>query len=142
MSTIANILMVKGPDVIVAGPNSTVMDAARLMAEANVGSVIVKDGDELLGIFTERDLLRRVVVRGKSPDATPLSDVMSAPLKTCGLEDSVQDVVDCLTREHIRHLAVVEDGALVGAISLRDVMAAQLRDMNQKIRDIEERTAD
>ena len=142
MSTIANILMVKGPDVIVAGPNSTVMDAARLMAEANVGSVIVKDGDELLGIFTERDLLRRVVVRGKAPDATPLSDVMSAPLKTCGLEDSVQDVVDCLTREHIRHLAVVEDGALVGAISLRDVMAAQLRDMNQKIRDIEERTAD
>ncbi len=140
MSTVEQILRAKGPDVIVARPESTVIEAAKLMAEANVGSVIVKDGEEIRGIFTERDLLRRAVARGRDPADTPLAEVMSSPVRSCSLGDDVERMADELTREHIRHLAVIEDGALVGVISLRDVMAAQLRDSRQRIKDLEEQT--
>jgi CBS domain-containing protein len=139
MSTIEQILVIKGPDVIVASPQKTVLEAAKMMSDANVGSVVVREGDEIKGIFTERDLLCRLVARSRDPAATALSEVMSSPVRTCSLADDVDGVADELTREHIRHLAVVDKGALVGMISLRDVMAAQIRDTRQKIKDLEER---
>lgn len=122
MATIEDILMAKGPDVVVAAAGNSAYEAARMMAEANVGSVMIKDGDVLQGIFTERDLLRRVVAKGKDPAATSLGEVMTAPVKTCSLGEDVRDVADRLEAEHIRHLAVVEDDALVGMVSLRDVL--------------------
>ena len=137
MATVEQILMIKGPDVIIAAPDSSVMDAAKLMAEANVGSVIVKDGEQVVGIFTERDLSRRVVAAGRDPGATALADVMSSPVRSCGLGESVHDCAEKLTGEHIRHMAVIEDGALVGLIGLRDVMAAELRKSEQKIKALE-----
>lgn len=128
MATIEDILMVKGPDVIVATSDTTVQEAAQMMSRANVGSIIIKDDDGVDGIFTERDLLKRVVARGEDPGRTRLGDVMSSPVKSCGLFDDVTDVANLLTDEHIRHLAIVQDGALIGVIGLRDVMAAQLRE--------------
>ena len=124
MTTVEQILMTKGPDVIVTAPTSTVVEAARLMAEANVGSVIVRDEGEVLGIFTERDLLRRVVAPGKDPSSVPVADVMSSPVQHCGLEDDVAQCTARLIGGHIRHLAVIAEGALVGLISLRDIRAA------------------
>ena len=133
MPTIEDILMVKGPDVIVAASANSVFEAANLMAQANVGSVIVRDGGDILGIFTERDLLRRVVARGKDPSSVPVRDVMSAPVKSCRLSDDVRDCADILIRSRIRHLAVVEEGALVGIIGLRDILTAELRSTEEEI---------
>ncbi len=142
MSTIEEILMVKGPDVVVAPSETSVTQAAKLMAEAKVGSLIVKDGDAVKGIFTERDLLQRVVARGRDPEATGVSEVMSSPVEECRLTDDTDMVADRLTSRHIRHLAVIEEGALVGMISLRDVMAAKVRDQQQRIQDLKEKAGE
>jgi CBS domain-containing protein len=133
MSTVEEILMIKGPDVIVASSDTTVRQAAMLISQANVGSIIVKDGEETKGIFTERDVLQRVVAKRKDPDTTLLGDVMSSPIKSCRLNDEVSEVAGLLTCEHIRHLAIIEDGALIGLIGLRDVMAAKIREQEEQI---------
>lgn len=125
MTTVEDILMVKGPDVIALCPSQTVRQASKLMAEANVGSVIIRDAGEVVGIFTERDLLRRVVAPGKNPDSLMLADVMSAPVQSCGLADDPVLCARRLAEGHIRHLAVMEDGALVGIIGLRDILSHQ-----------------
>ena len=133
MATVEDILMVKGPAVIVAASTATVMEAAKLMAEVNVGSIIIRDSGEVEGIFTERDLLKRVVARGKDPSSVLLRDVMSSPVRSCCLRDDIRSLTEDLVREHIRHLVVIEDGALVGLIGLRDVLTAELRDSEEKI---------
>ncbi len=132
MPTIEDILIVKGPDVIVADPSTTVSEATKMMAHVNVGSIIVRDSREILGIFTERDLLRRVVACRKDPSSMLLREVMSSPVKSCRLGDDVQDCADMLSRSHIRHLAVVEEGELVGLIGLRDMLMAALRSTEEK----------
>jgi len=137
MSTVEDILMVKGPDVVVAGPDSTVEDAARMMCQANVGSVIVKDDDAIAGIFTERDMLTRVVAEGLDSKDVKLLDVMSSPVKTCSLEDSVESCADIFKQAYVRHLAVVDDGVLIGVIGLRDVMRAQLAANAERIEELE-----
>ena len=139
MSTVEDILMVKGPDVMVASSETTVRQAVTLISQANVGSIIIKDGPDVKGIFTERDVLQRVVAKGKDPDTTRLADVMSSPIKSCRLSDNVSDITGMLTGEHIRHLAVIEDGALYGLVGLRDVMVAELRDREREIADLRER---
>jgi len=133
MAKIEDILMVKGPDVTVAPPTTTALEAARLMTEANVGSVIIRIDGEVLGIFTERDLLQRVVAEGKDPASVSLADVMSAPVVTCRLDDDVAQYAERLGKAHMRHLAVVEDGVLVGLVGLRDMLAAQLRSNKQEL---------
>ncbi len=133
MHTVEQILMVKGPDVIVALPSTTVREAARLMAEDNVGSIIIRDQDGVKGIFTERDLLRRVVARGKDPRTTCLEDVMSSPVSSCHLEDDVRECARIFSEKHIRHLAVVEEESVLGLIGLRDIQTAIIQDEEQKI---------
>jgi len=133
MSTVEEILMVKGPNVIVASSDTTVQAAVVMISQANVGSIIIKDGEEVKGIFTERDVLQRVVAKGKDPAATLLSEVMSAPVKSCRLHDDVTEIGHLLTDEHIRHLAIIEDGALIGLIGIRDVMASGIRDRDEEI---------
>lgn len=127
MLTIEDILMVKGPDVIVTSLNTTVLEAAKLMDEANVGSVIIRENDEINGIFTERDLLRRVVAKGKDPSDISVGSVMSSPVTSCRLGDDVQHWIDELAKAHIRHVVVVEDGSLIGLIGLRDMITTQLQ---------------
>ena len=131
--------MIKGPDVIVASSDTTVREAVKMMSQANVGSVIVKDGPDVNGIFTERDVLHRVVSIGKDPEQTPLSEVMSSPVKSCSLDDNVQDVAGLLTEKHIRHLAVIEQGSLIGLVGLRDIMAAEIRHRDDQIKELKER---
>ncbi|MGD9128760.1 MAG: CBS domain-containing protein [Planctomycetia bacterium] len=131
MTTVEDILMVKGPDVIVASPTTTVLEAARLMAEDDVGSIIVRDDDSnVLGIFTERDLLRRVVAPGKDPTQLIMTDIMSSPVKSCSLTDSIHHCANILATSKIRHLAVIEEDALVGMIGLRDLFFDQVESMS------------
>jgi len=127
MMTVEDILMKKGPDVIVAPPQCTVLEAAKLMSEADVGSLIVRRDRQVLGIFTERDLLRRVVAAGKDPCDVTLEQVMSSPVQSCRLSDGINTCAERLTRGHIRHLAVIEQDALVGLISFRDLLVASFR---------------
>lgn len=131
MPTVEDILMEKGPDIIIALPTLTVLEAAKMMCEANTGSIVVKD-DEVRGIFTERDLLRRVVATGKDPAKTLVTDVMSPKVRSVTLETDVRQCQKILRSEHIRHLAVIEEGVLVGMIGLRDVLQMEL-DEDEKL---------
>ncbi len=136
MPTVEDVLMVKGPDVIVASPETSVYEAVRLMAEARVGSLIVKSDQGVDGIFTERDLLGRVVARALDPAATQLSEVMSSPVKSVTLSATLDDVAATMSKGHFRHLVVMEEGALIGVIGLRDVLTGQLREDEQKLHDL------
>ncbi len=137
MLTVEDILLVKGPDVMVATSTTTVLEAAGQMAEAGVGSVVIEDSAGAHGIFTERDLLRRVVVAGRDPAVTPLSEVMSSPVATCNLSTTVRDALGVMFEKHIRHLVVQEGGGLFGLIGIRDVLAALLREDEARIKELE-----
>ena len=138
MLTVEQILMIRGPDVIVASPGDMVYQATRQMAQANVGSVIIAEAGQVLGIFTERDLLTRVVSKEKDPATTALSEVMSAPVISCGLGDTVESISGMLSERHILDLVVIEDGALMGLIGLRDVLSAELDHNKRRVRELEE----
>ncbi len=137
MLTVEDILLAKGPDVMVATSTTTVLEATRQMAEAGVGSVVIEDNAGADGIFTERDLLKRVVVAGRDPAATLLSEVMSSPVATCSLSTTVRDALNRMFEKHFRHLVVQEDGGLIGLIGVRDVLAALLREDEDKIEELE-----
>ena len=137
MATIEDILMIKGPDVIVATSENTVAEATEMMAKAGVGSVIIRDNDEVKGIFTERDLLVRVVAAGKDPSSTPIYEVMSSPVRSCRLDDDVDECARELADSHIHHMAVIEGGSLVGLIGMRDMLTAELSSREKKIHALE-----
>jgi CBS domain-containing protein len=120
-------------------PNSTmVRDAARNMAERHIGAVLIGSGGRLEGIFTERDLLIRVVARGLDPDGTPLSAVMTADPDTVGPGDLASLALERMRTSGYRHVPVVEDDEVVGIVSLRDLYAAAKRELEQ---DLQQREA-
>ena len=127
MITVEDILMGKDAEIIVAPSTTTVLDAAKLMAKDQIGSIVIRDHDKVLGIFTERDLLCRVVAVGKNPAALVLADVMSSPVNACRLSDDVRTCARILSDTNTRHLVVVEEDTLMGLISLRDIQAARAR---------------
>jgi len=127
MPTVESILLKKGSDVIGIGADATVRQAVSKMAESNVGCLIVEQDGEVVGVFTERDLLRRVVDAGKDPDATRISKVMTSPVHSCNASDDIDDCFDVLHAHEYRHLLVLDNDEPVGVVSLRDV-ASLLRD--------------
>jgi len=122
MITVKDVLMHKGPDVVVAEGGATVLAGAKLMAAARAGSVIIREEGRVLGIFTERDLLCRVVAAEKDPKVTELREVMSTPVESCRLADTMEDCARRMADRRLRHLVVVEDDVLVGVVSFRDTL--------------------
>lgn len=121
MATVEQILLEKGSDVIGVRCNVTVRQAVAKMIEANVGCLIIEEDTKVVGIFTERDLLRRVVGEGKDPDATLIAEVMTSPVSSCKPSDLVGDCFSTLSSSEFRHLLVLDNEEPVGVISLRDV---------------------
>ena len=132
MSTAEQILMDKGPDVLIISPKASVLDAAILMKQSNVGGLIIKEDAEILGILTERDLLRRVVAAKKDPANTLVEEVMTKDIISCRLDNKTEDLQKMMSKLHIRHVPVVEDGALIGIISLRDVLAKRISEFSDE----------
>lgn len=118
--------------------STTVRDAARNMAERHIGAVLIGSGGRLAGIFTERDLLIRVVARGLDPDITPLSTVMTADPDTVGPDDLASLALERMRTSGYRHVPVVEDDEVVGIVSLRDLYAAAKRELEE---DLQQREA-
>ncbi|HVZ31451.1 MAG TPA: CBS domain-containing protein, partial [Polyangiaceae bacterium] len=126
MRTVDDLLGEKGRDVWTVRPDATVQDAVRVMSERNVGAVVVCDGEHALGIFSERDCVRRVVLEGRSALDTRVLHVMSSPIRSVGLRDSVDHCMQQMTDRRVRHLPVVDHGRIVGMISVGDVVKAEL----------------
>ncbi len=141
MASVKSILITKGTNVVILDPTTTVLKAVELMAEVNIGCVIVGNDEEALGVFTERDLLRRVVSAGRAPAEVVLREVMSCPLKICNLGDDVRKCAEMFYKLHVRHLAVVGEGVLIGLISLRDVLGSERRNSREKLKVIQNDTS-
>lgn len=133
---IKSILKRKGGEVFAVTAKATVTEAVHLMNEKNIGAVAIMEGDELLGIFTERDVLRRVIDGGLNADTTPVSEVMTKQLAFVRPESSVGEAMAVVNAKGCRHLPVMEGSKLVGIISTRDLINAVLDGQEHQITEL------
>lgn len=122
MKTIAQVLEGKTAPIATIEADSTVLDALRLLAERGIGAVLVTDAGLLAGIFSERDYARRVVLEGRSSSSTKIREVMTSKLVHVTPANTVDDAMQLMTDKRIRHLPVLDDGRLVGVISIGDMV--------------------
>ncbi|KAA3610786.1 MAG: CBS domain-containing protein [Planctomycetota bacterium] len=132
-------LLGSDPQPVQVSPEATVRDAAKAMAAGNVGCVGVMDGERLIGLFTERDILKRVLLQDKRTDETQVSEVMTTEIITGTPEQSAREGAALLEQHHIRHLPVVGPGqTLVGILSIRDMLRDELRQARRSVRHVQE----
>jgi CBS domain-containing protein len=122
MNKVASILSRKGRSIISVSPSTTVMDALRLMADKNIGSVVVMEGENYTGIITERDYSRKIALKGKSSTDTKVGDIMSTDLPAVNPQDSIEHCMELMSDKNIRYMPVFENNRLVGIISMSDVV--------------------
>lgn len=122
--------------VISAPPSATVQEVAATMTRARIGAIPVIDDERLVGIFSERDLMTRVVVAGRDPHATFVSEVMTTEVETATLEEHVGFCVEKMKRLGCRHLPVVADGRVIGMVSMRDLLRDELAEQDHEIRNL------
>jgi CBS domain-containing protein len=137
MANVKQLLDGKGRALFAVGPEDPVLEAIRLMADKHVGALLVMKGEELVGIVSERDYARKVILMGRSSHATPVWQIMSSPVHTVAPEKSVEDCMRIMTDRRIRHLPVVEHGHVVGVISIGDLVKAVIQDQRQTIEQLE-----
>jgi CBS domain-containing protein len=116
----------------------TAYEALQIMADQDVGALLVVDGRTLLGIFTERDYSRKVVLKGRSSKETPVSDLMTRNVYWVSPDDSTDSCMSIMNEKHIRHLPVLDNGKLIGIVSIRDVVNMMLAERELTIRDLEQ----
>jgi CBS domain-containing protein len=123
----------KGSDVAAIAKDASVVDAAHLMNDRRIGALVVTTGDTVIGIFTERDVMNRVVAAERAVDATKVGEVMTSPCACCKPETTLAECRDVMTSKKIRHLPVVDSGRLCGMMSIGDVMAAEAENRQSTI---------
>ncbi len=123
-------------NLISAPPDALVRDVAVTMSEGRVGAVPIMDDDRLVGIFSERDLMTRVVVSGRDPRATRISDVMTHDVATANLDDTVDSCVEKMQTAGCRHLPVVHEGRVISMLSMRDLLRDELEEQTEEIRNL------
>jgi CBS domain-containing protein len=127
------------PGFVFAVPrHATVAEATRLMAGENVGIVSVVDGDRLIGVFSERDVTRRVVAAGLDPGGVRVADVMTTDLVVADADEDYQSAMFKMDQANIRHLPVVSDGRLLSMLSIRDLMRVHIDDQGEELRYLHE----
>lgn len=138
MHTVGQILRKKGHDVWSIGPDAMVYEALEMMAEKNIGALVVLEEDELVGIFSERDYARKVVLQGKTSRQTQIREVMTSRVNYVHPEQTTDECMALMTSKHIRHLPVLDESdRLVGVISIGDVVKAIISDQEFVIEQLE-----
>ena len=137
MKLVRHLLDTKGREIISIGEEASVLDAIRLMAERAVGSLLVMDGAQLKGIVTERDYARKVILKGRASDSTRVGEIMTTKVITATLGQTVQQCMAIMTAKKIRHLPVVEDGRVVGLVSIGDLVQAIIEGQQEEIEQLE-----
>ncbi len=125
--------LVSNREVVVVDLATSVAHAARIMTEKQIGAVPVVDGERVAGIFTERDVMARVVAAGVNPEATPVSNVMSTSLVVADVRDSHDVCLRRMQQARVRHLLVLDGGRLAGVLSLRDLLALELDEKDEEV---------
>ena len=135
--TIRSILADKGQAVFGIAPDATIREALTMMADKNVGAIIVLDDGKLVGILSERDYARKVVLEGKSSSDTMVSDIMTSSVSTISPTASADDCMEMMTTGRFRHLPVVENDSVIGVISIGDIVKAVIERQQALIGDLE-----
>lgn len=122
MNTVSSILSRKGRSSVTVAPDTSVSEALQIMAEKNIGSVVVMQGEEYLGIMTERDYSRKVILKGKHSTSTQVSEIMSTDMPSVKPNDTVEHCMEVMTSKNIRYMPVLENNKLTGIISMSDIV--------------------
>lgn len=136
MVPVSQLLAAKGAELFRVAPQDPVFDAIRLMADKRVGALPVLRNGALAGIMSERDYARKVVLLGRSSAETPVSTIMSSPVVTVTSSDTVQHCMEVMTARRIRHLPVVDQGSLIGMVSIGDCVKSIIDEQRAEIEDL------
>ncbi len=137
MKTVKQLLSTKPTQIFSVPEDTSVLNALSIMMEKNISALLILEGPQLLGIFTERDYARKIVLQGKTSADTPLSEVMTAYPITVSFDDTVDHCMKIMTDRHIRHLPVLADNQVVGMVSIGDVVKFVIEDQKQTISQLE-----
>ncbi len=137
MKTVKELLQVKGHEYWSVTPDTSVYEALKLMAEKNVGALLVLEADALVGLLSERDYARKVILKGKSSKNTPVKEIMSDKVICLSPDRSVEECMALMTDKRFRHLPVMDDNKLVGVVSIGDVVKAIISDKEFTIEQLE-----
>lgn len=138
MQTVKQLLQAKGSRVWTVAPDASMLDALRIMADRNIGALVVVERGEVVGIVSERDYARKIVLHGKTSRDTPVREIMTSAVVFVRPTQTIQDCMAQMTERHIRHLPVLEDGKLVGLISIGDVVKAIIAQQEFMIAQLEQ----
>ena len=137
MTTVRHILQEKGAAVWTIPPDASVRDAVKMMDKNDVGLLVIVNGDDLVGIVSERDIARKVILKEKSSDTTPVKDIMTTDVVTITPDQSIDTCMALMTGKHIRHLPVIDGKKLAGLISIGDVVKATIIEKEQLIKELQ-----
>jgi CBS domain-containing protein len=137
MLRVTHLLTSKGKDLWCVDADQPVLEAIQIMADRRVGALPVMRAGELVGVVSERDYARKVILLGRSSAETPVWQIMSSPVVTVGPSETVRHCMEIMTERRIRHLPVVEDGATVGMISIGDLVRAVIEEQRETIEQLE-----
>jgi CBS domain-containing protein len=138
MTLVSQILQLKGNHTWTIGPNATVFDALTLIAEKDIGALLVVEDDEVIGIFSERDYARKIILHGKSSIDTEVQEIMTSEVLCISPNQSVAKCMALMTDKRIRHIPVLDNGRLVGVISIGDVVKAIIAEQQIIINHLED----
>ena len=131
MKMVAQILRSKSsPTVHAIVPIASMFDALKLMAEKNIGALLIMEGETIVGMLSERDYARKIALLGRSSKETPVSDVMTYPVMYVGPQQSTEECMALMTENRLRHLPVLDDGKLIGLISIGDLVKDIISEQN------------
>jgi CBS domain-containing protein len=137
MTTVGNVLKIKGQEVWSISPHALVYDALKVMAEKNVGALLVMEGRKLVGVFSERDYARKIALKGVSSHTSAVGNIMTSVVVTVGREHSIDECMALMTDKHVRHLPVLQNEEVVGIISIGDVVKAIISEREHTIKQLE-----
>jgi CBS domain-containing protein len=138
MKTVKDILRTKGHDVWSIIPDVTVYEALKFMGDKNVGALVVLDGETVVGIISERDYARKVILHGRSSKELPVREIMTTKVYYVRPEQNIQECMALMTEKHVRHLPAMENDRLIGVISIGDVVKAIIAEHESTIKHLED----
>jgi len=137
MLQVKHLLHEKGNQVFAVGPDEPVLTAITTMADRFIGALLVMHGEELVGMLSERDYARKVILKGRSSRETPVREIMTAPVVTVAPDDTVETCMRLCTDSRVRHLPVVEQGRVVGIVSIGDLVKAVIDEQSEQIEQLQ-----
>ena len=137
MKTVAELLKVRPARVVSVTPEHTVLEAIKVLAAEDIGAAIVMTGDRLAGIFSERDYTRKVILKGRSSESTRVEEIMTANVVVVSPRTKARECMALMTQKNIRHLPVMEEGRVIGMVSIRDIVSDIIADQDFTIEQLE-----